>query len=168
MADPRGVNGALVPLSEARADEGDAAGSAAPAAPDRRAGQPLFSPEAASRLFTGRLPLTEAGQAAATAAAALPIRPCAASQSASSWTGATTVRSTAVRRTRGPRPIKPASPARIQSRPDLADDPQRLAARRGDIGLSRPDRQRLGAARAPVYPFGPSSERCAARAAVRF
>ena len=33
---------------------------------------PLFSPAAASRLFIGRVPLTEAGQAAATAAAAEP------------------------------------------------------------------------------------------------
>ena len=33
---------------------------------------PLFSPAAASRLFIGRVPLTEAGQAAATAAAAQP------------------------------------------------------------------------------------------------
>src|SRR5690606_22928725 len=70
MADPRGVNGALVPLSEALADDGDAA-AAAPEAPGRRAGESLFSPEAASRLFTGRVPLTEAGQAAAEAAAAL-------------------------------------------------------------------------------------------------
>jgi hypothetical protein len=71
MADPRGVNGALVPLSEAQTDGGDAADSAAPTAPGRRAGEPLFTPEAASRLFTGRVPLTEAGQAAEAAAAAL-------------------------------------------------------------------------------------------------
>jgi hypothetical protein len=66
MADPRGVNGALVPLSEAQAGAGNAA-SAAPTGV-----VPLFSPEAASRLFIGRVPLTEAGQAAATAAAAEP------------------------------------------------------------------------------------------------
>jgi hypothetical protein len=65
MADPRGVNGALVSLSEAQA------GAPAPATAPTGV-VPLFSPEAASRLFIGRVPLTEAGQAAATAAAALP------------------------------------------------------------------------------------------------
>jgi hypothetical protein len=67
MADPRGVNGALVPLSEAQA-------AAPPAAtePGRQGVVPLFSPAAASRLFVGRVPLTDAGQAAATAAAAQP------------------------------------------------------------------------------------------------
>jgi hypothetical protein len=66
MADPRGVNGALVPLSEAQA-------GAANTAPSSSNGVvPLFSPAAASRLFIGRVPLTDAGQAAATAAAAQP------------------------------------------------------------------------------------------------
>ena len=69
MADPRGVNGALVPLSEAQAGAGNAA---APAAAARNGAVPLFSPEAAARLFVGRVPLTEAGQAAANAAAAEP------------------------------------------------------------------------------------------------
>lgn len=69
MADPRGVNGALVPLTEAQAG---ADNSGAPAAPGRPGGVPLFSPEAAARLFIGRVPLTEAGQAAATAAASEP------------------------------------------------------------------------------------------------
>jgi hypothetical protein len=68
MADPRGVNGALVPLSDAQAER-NAGAPEAPATPGRSAGQALFSPEAASRLFIGRVPLTEAGQAAATAAA---------------------------------------------------------------------------------------------------
>ncbi len=67
MADPRGVNGALVPLSEAQAGAANAASSAAPTGV-----VPLFSPEAAARLFIGRVPLTEAGQAAAAAAAAEP------------------------------------------------------------------------------------------------
>lgn len=71
MADPRGVNGALVPLSQAQARSADEDRSA-PAAPGRRADESLFSPEAASRLFTGRVPLTEAGEAAAAAAAAEP------------------------------------------------------------------------------------------------
>ena len=69
MADPRGVDGALVPLSEAQAG---ARSAPAPAAQDRPGVVPLFSPEAASQLFIGRVPLTEAGQAAATAAAAQP------------------------------------------------------------------------------------------------
>jgi hypothetical protein len=69
MADPRGVNGALVPLSEAQADAGNPAPSATPGPTGV---VPLFSPEAAARLFIGRVPLTEAGQAAATAAAAQP------------------------------------------------------------------------------------------------
>jgi DNA polymerase III delta prime subunit len=72
MADPRGVNGALVPLSEAQASVDNTGGSTAPAAPGRPGGVPLFSPEAAARLFIGRVPLTEAGQAAATAAVAEP------------------------------------------------------------------------------------------------
>src|SRR5690606_23125219 len=42
------------------------------ASPGRRPDESLFSPEAASRLFTGRVPLTEAGRAAAAAAAAAP------------------------------------------------------------------------------------------------
>jgi hypothetical protein len=68
MADPRGVHGALVPLSDAQgAAPSD---STASAAPGRRADESLLSPEAAARLFTGRVPLTEAGQAAAAAAAA--------------------------------------------------------------------------------------------------
>jgi hypothetical protein len=69
MADPRGVTGALVPLTEAQAGADNPAASGAPAAPGRPGGVPLFSPEAAARLFIGRVPLTEAGQAAATAAA---------------------------------------------------------------------------------------------------
>ncbi len=68
MADPRGVNGALVPLSEARAR----IDNPAPAGPSPTGVVPLFSPEAAARLFIGRVPLTEAGQAAATAAATEP------------------------------------------------------------------------------------------------
>jgi hypothetical protein len=58
MADPRGVNGALVPLSAAQTDDDDGAPGApdAPAAPGRRAGPSHQSPEAASRLFTGRGP----------------------------------------------------------------------------------------------------------------
>jgi hypothetical protein len=67
MTDPRGVNGALVPLSEAQAGASNAAPSAAPTGV-----VPPFSPEAAARLFIGRVPLTEAGQAAATTAAAMP------------------------------------------------------------------------------------------------
>lgn len=63
MADPRGVDGALVPLSTALANGDDAADDA----PGRAPGAALMSPEAASRLFSGRVPLTEAGQAAATA-----------------------------------------------------------------------------------------------------
>jgi hypothetical protein len=63
MADPRGVDGALVPLSTAIANGDDAADDA----PGRAPGAALMSPEAASRLFSGRVPLTEAGQAAATA-----------------------------------------------------------------------------------------------------
>jgi hypothetical protein len=51
MADPRGVTGSLVPLSEA----GDAPTDG-----------PLFSPEAARRLFVARIELTEAGRAAQT------------------------------------------------------------------------------------------------------
>lgn len=70
MADPRGVNGALVPLSDAQADAAEEA--AASTTTGRRPGESLFSPEAASRLFTGRVPLTEAGEAAAAAAAAEP------------------------------------------------------------------------------------------------
>jgi hypothetical protein len=66
MADPRGVNGALVPLSEAQAGAANTAPSASNGV------VPLFSPAAASRLFIGRVPLTEAGQAAAAAAAAQP------------------------------------------------------------------------------------------------
>ena len=69
MADPRGVNGALVPLSEAQASA-DTPPASAP--PGRQGNVPLFSPEAAARLFIGRVPLTEAGEAAATAAAAEP------------------------------------------------------------------------------------------------
>ena len=70
MADPRGVGGALVPLSEAQAG---ARNAPAPAAQDRPSSVvPQFSPAAASHLFIGRVPLTEAGQAAATAAAAQP------------------------------------------------------------------------------------------------
>jgi hypothetical protein len=65
MADPRGVGGALVPLSEAQTSAGNAAPSAAP-----RSVVPQFSPAAAAQLFIGRVPLTDAGQAAATAAAA--------------------------------------------------------------------------------------------------
>ena len=63
MADPRGVDGALVPLSEALANGDDPADDA----PGRQPGASLMSPEAASRLFTARIQLTEAGQAAATA-----------------------------------------------------------------------------------------------------
>jgi hypothetical protein len=70
MADPRGVDGALVPLSDAPADDNGV--DPADAAPGRRPGASLMSPEAASRLFTARVPLTEAGQAAATAFAAQP------------------------------------------------------------------------------------------------
>jgi len=50
MADPRGVSGSLVPLSQA------------PEVPNLQG--PLFSPEAARRLFVGRVELTAAGQAA--------------------------------------------------------------------------------------------------------
>jgi hypothetical protein len=32
----------------------------------------------------------------------------------------------------------------------VADDPEQLGARRGDVDLGRPQRQHLGAARAPV------------------
>ena len=70
MADPRGVGGALVPLSEAQTG---ASNAPPPAAQDRPSSVvPQFSPAAASQLFIGRVPLTEAGQAAATAAAAQP------------------------------------------------------------------------------------------------
>lgn len=74
MADPRGVHGALVPLGEAQsaADE-DAETSASPG---RRPDESLFSAAAASRLFTGRVPLTEAGQAAAAAAEPNPAMRC--------------------------------------------------------------------------------------------
>src|SRR5690606_30310198 len=47
MADPRGVHGALVPLSDAQAAGNDAV---ADGAQGRPAGTPLFSPEAAARL----------------------------------------------------------------------------------------------------------------------
>ncbi len=68
MADPRGVGGALVPLSEAQA-----APVAPPASGERPTNLvPQFSPGAVAQLFIGRVPLTEAGQAAATAAAAQP------------------------------------------------------------------------------------------------
>ena len=68
MADPRGVGGALVPLSEARA-----APAPAPVTQERPTNLvPQFSPGAVAQLFIGRVPLTEAGQAAATAAAAAP------------------------------------------------------------------------------------------------
>jgi hypothetical protein len=70
MADPRGVGGALVPLSEAQAAARDAP---VPAAQERPTSVvPQFSPGAVSQLFIGRVPLTDAGQAAATAAAAQP------------------------------------------------------------------------------------------------
>jgi hypothetical protein len=70
MADPRGVGGALVPLSEAQAA---ARTAPAPAAQERPTNiVPQFSPGAVAQLFIGRVPLTEAGQAAATAAAAQP------------------------------------------------------------------------------------------------
>src|SRR5690606_32116037 len=48
MADPRGVNGALVPLSDAQADAAEETNE--PASVGRRPGESLFSPEAASRL----------------------------------------------------------------------------------------------------------------------
>jgi hypothetical protein len=68
MADPRGVGGALVPLSEAQA-----APATAPASQERPTNLvPQFSPGAVAQLFIGRVPLTEAGQAAATASAAAP------------------------------------------------------------------------------------------------
>jgi hypothetical protein len=70
MADPRGVHGALVPLSDAQ--NAAPADSTASAASGRRADDSLLSPEAAARLFTGRVPLTQAGEAAAAAAAAQP------------------------------------------------------------------------------------------------
>jgi hypothetical protein len=73
MADPRGVNGALVSLSEAQAGAGNAA-AAEPSRPGSIV--PQFSQEAASRLFIGRVPLTEAGQAAAAAAQPNPAMRC--------------------------------------------------------------------------------------------
>jgi hypothetical protein len=61
MSDPRGVNGSLVPLSQA-------AETAASSGDGRRGNVPLIAGEAASRLFIGSVPLTPAGQAAAAAA----------------------------------------------------------------------------------------------------
>jgi hypothetical protein len=69
MADPRGVSGALVPLGQAPDIGGDASqdqnqGQAAGARSGRSAAPPLFSPEAARRLFVARVELTETGQEA--------------------------------------------------------------------------------------------------------
>ena len=55
-----------------RAAQRGAGGRRQHRAPSTTGVVPLFSPAAASRLFIGRVPLTEAGQAAATAAAAQP------------------------------------------------------------------------------------------------
>jgi len=63
MSDPRGVTGALVPLSQAPAEV------PAPDAAGGRGGRvPLIGGQAAGRLFIGSVPLTEAGEAAAAAA----------------------------------------------------------------------------------------------------
>ncbi len=61
MSDPRGVDGSLVPLSQAGAD-------AAEAGDQRRGRVPLIAGEAARRLFIGSVPLTAAGEAAQAAA----------------------------------------------------------------------------------------------------
>jgi hypothetical protein len=60
MSDPRGVNGSLVPLSQAAETAATEAG--------RRGNVPLIAGEAAAHLFIGSVPLTPAGQAAAAAA----------------------------------------------------------------------------------------------------
>jgi hypothetical protein len=67
MSDPRGVGGSLVPLSQAEALRSAELREADEAAPGggRRAGTPLFTSEAAERLFVGGVELTEAGRQAA-------------------------------------------------------------------------------------------------------
>ena len=67
MSDPRGVDGSLVPLSEAErlAAQGDVAGDT----PGRAGRVPLIAGDAAARLFIGSVPLTEAGEAARARAA---------------------------------------------------------------------------------------------------
>jgi hypothetical protein len=62
MSDPRGVQGSLVPLGQAQELR---AADAAEADGGRRAGTPLFTSEAAERLFVGRVELTEEGRQAA-------------------------------------------------------------------------------------------------------
>jgi hypothetical protein len=66
MSDPRGVGGSLVPLSQADALASEAQAAAAEAG-GRPARAPLIAGDAAGRLFIGRVPLTEAGQAYAAA-----------------------------------------------------------------------------------------------------
>jgi hypothetical protein len=66
MSDPRGVDGSLVPLSQAAAAAAEQATAAA--AGGRRGRTPLIAGDAASRLFIGNVPLTAAGEAAAAAA----------------------------------------------------------------------------------------------------
>jgi len=62
MSDPRGVAGSLVPLSQA------GAAAAEPPPGGRRGGVPLIGADAAQRLYTGTVPLTDAGREAAAAA----------------------------------------------------------------------------------------------------
>jgi Family of unknown function (DUF6152) len=67
MSDPRGVQGSLVPLSQA----GAAADTQAPTSdPGRRGVVPSIAPDAAQRLFIGGVALTPAGEAAQAAARA--------------------------------------------------------------------------------------------------
>ena len=79
MSDPRGVDGSLVPLSQAEALAAEAgadrgSGGGANAGRSNAAGRdsrvPLIAGDAASRLFIGRVPLTAAGEAAMAAASA--------------------------------------------------------------------------------------------------
>ena len=60
MSDPRGVAGSLVPLSQAETAAAQQAGRGG-----GRGGVPLIGADAAQRLYTGSVPLTDAGQEAA-------------------------------------------------------------------------------------------------------
>jgi hypothetical protein len=66
MSDPRGVQGSLVPLSQAGAAAAET--EVADAGAGRRGVVPLIAPDAAQRLFIGGVPLTPAGEAAQEAA----------------------------------------------------------------------------------------------------
>jgi hypothetical protein len=68
MSDPRGVSGSLVPLSQAETAAIEQAGRGG----GRRGGVPLIGAEAAARLYTGTVELTDAGREAAALARAEP------------------------------------------------------------------------------------------------